>query len=173
VLTGSKVVRVAPPSLAAFEQLGIRPSTHPHGRQARRAPATVLAAGAHSDAAEPSGGAGAMGSGEGAEAAGGGTAAGGEAASAAGEAVAASALAVRGLATVLHAGDGIFIPAGWLHELEASASGAAAALSVTSHPFELSDFTAFVADVDAHLPFVRALYRDDFDPGPQRSHCRR
>ena len=87
VVAGEKRVRLAAPSLSAFAAAGIRPNTHPHGRQARHEP-------------------------------------------------------TRPLAVTLHAGQGIFIPAAWLHELEATGGAAAAAISVTSRPRELTDARA-------------------------------
>ena len=127
VLTGEKTVRLAPPSLESFASLGIRPCTHPNGRQARRAPAEVSAEAAANTTAEK-----------------------------------VPSAAVHAISTVLTAGSAVFMPAGWLHELQTGSAGPAAALSLTSRPFEDVDFTAFISDVDQHAPFIREAFGGEY-----------
>lgn len=112
VVAGRKRVTLTPPSLISYAQLGVRPGTHPHARQAR-------------------------------------------------------ASTKAGLLTqsvTLEAGMALFIPSGWLHEvvtLEPSV-----ALSVTTTPSELDDFTQLTAHVDALAPFLARWEAagQDFEP---------
>ena len=124
ILTGEKTVRLAPPSLNAFATLGIRPCTHPHGRQARRAPAEQEEV----------------------------------------ESESSSSSSTRAISTVVTAGQAVFMPAGWLHELQAGSDGAAAALSLTSQPYEVRDFEGFIKDSSQHAPFIEEALAGDQSP---------
>lgn len=133
VVAGRKRLLVAPPSLSAFARLGIRPGSHPHARQTRTAPRAVKS----SSNATP-----------------------GATSEAVPSLSADPADGVSAIEVTLAAGEAIFLPAGWLHEV--TAVEPSAALSVTTIPFELGDFSQFVGDQAAFAPFLERW--DDFQP---------
>ena len=140
VLAGSKAITLSRPSLGSLRSWSTRPSAHPHARQARHSAASVEG---------------------GARAAGQGTP--GRPMAVGSDAPMTSLADETARRRVdISAGEALFIPAGWLHEVEASGDEAAAALSITAYGRELADFRELVADINALAPFM-ATWRT-FEP---------
>lgn len=115
VVAGAKHAAIAPLSLKTYRSLEIRPSTHPHARQARRS--LFQNNTGKSQAAE------------------------------------------HILITTLAPGAGIFIPAGWLHELRAADDAPTAALSVVGVGHEKGDLEGLLGNPEDMLtPFFEAPY---------------
>eukprot|EP00440_Ansanella_granifera_P036638 gb/GFBE01039750.1/.p1 GENE.gb/GFBE01039750.1/~~gb/GFBE01039750.1/.p1 ORF type:complete len:541 (+),score=76.09 gb/GFBE01039750.1/:1-1623(+) len=116
VVAGAKHVAVAPPSLETMQTLQIRPSTHPHSRQARL----------------PLFGDGGRGT---------------------------SGIVEGTLYAYLEAGSGIFIPAGWLHELRAVDNKPTAAISVVALGPEMKAYEEMISPMEKLIgPFFEVPY---------------